>query len=388
MPINPKCLHLIKKKKKYIHLVLKITPQSKRATHDKTIIQEQIIEQMKQRRFEQTKGHIAIEVNIYASKRNMPNIEKQIKNLLDLLHKEEYLKNKADTIYLPFDDDRNIKYLGARYCFVDIEPVIHIYIRPFLSFISDIRFANKLIENEFEYDNGWEGYVELMNAKQGFIETLGEDGFENLRRMSLSRVQSEISKNTSISSLLIANLYPANDGYKKYFGDMAISTRFLLLKQPLRIQLNGIPVKESKAIDYKKEFKEAIKLEIQRYREKHPVMNEMQSPLVISVFYQSPKTKQEDYKDLDNIMLEYVAPAINQVYHPPVANSQAPHLKTMDGNAIGYEIIEVPRRREDDSDGFIAIGLRIEQYSEGLMSISDSAIDKYMKEHKYQERKY
>lgn len=117
--LNLKILNLKKRGKKNINLFLDIAPESKESMgKDQVEIQKMIIRQMKEMHFQKIRSKIALEVTAYCSARTPPRIERFIKNLLDLMHKKEILEDMADADFLPFEEDRDIKYLSVRYVFL------------------------------------------------------------------------------------------------------------------------------------------------------------------------------------------------------------------------------------------------------------------------------
>ena len=106
--MNPNHLNIIKRRKKYISLHLDCDIRSKAQTNNKTEIQRNIIEQMKLFKKTTLVKDIAVQIITYTTDKRSPGIDKWIKNIIDILHKTEYLENTADKIFLPFIDDKQI----------------------------------------------------------------------------------------------------------------------------------------------------------------------------------------------------------------------------------------------------------------------------------------
>ena len=57
--------------------------------------------------------------------------------------------------------------------------------------------------------------------------------------------------------------------------------------------------------------------------------------------------------------------------------------KSLNGSAIGYEIIELPFNFSNGDTGFIKLGFKIEIAESSVMGYIDEEIDKYMAENQY-----
>ncbi len=380
---------------------LNIDPKSKYAFKKKLEVQKLFIESMKERKFKKLYNKIAVEITAYTSSNTPPQIEKFIKNIVDLMHKKEILFDKSEEQYLPFEEDKYIKYLRAKYVFIPGNSEVHIKIRPFSSFLSDIRFVDSEIGLNYKAENNlsnnlrekYQEYQEYIDNKDKYVKFLSDEAYESMLKLNILDIQKEIADSISISPEIVQLIYPKNKKYLKEINEIYIEWANILMKMPIRIQLPGIPVNEQKDKSYKSVYKNNLINQMKRYLEKNKIFKKLQSPILVSVFYMPPKTKKKDYKDIDNIMLEYIMPSINEVFSPPISifnthmkkpikdefiycNKAIP--KSLNGSSIGYEIIELPDSFSEEKSGFLNIGFKIENVERSIMEYIDHEIDNYI----------
>jgi hypothetical protein len=404
MKINIKLLNIIKRKSKYVDFFLDIEPRSKKVSKNKSDLQNLFIEKMKARGLQKIKGEVAIEITVYTKEKTPPQIERVVKNICDLIHnKNKTLKNQADEIYLPIEDDKYIKYLRAKYVFLDVTSQIHLKIRPFSSFTSDINFVGEEIgvkyrENSNISNDNWNEYKELINNKDKIIKMLSEEAYNAMLKLKILDLQKELCNLMSITPEIISLIYPKKSKYINKIKDIYKSWASMNLDTPIIIHLPGIPLKNGEEKDYKNRYKENIKKQMVQYLERNPIFDKFQSPILISTFYLPPKKKKKNYKDIDNIMLEYIMPAMNKVFRPPISlfnigmedrssnevrEKSITIPKSLNGSAIGYEVIELPHNFANTDTGFLKIGFKIEDVESSIMEYIDDQIDKYMSKNRY-----
>jgi hypothetical protein len=402
MTFNVKLLNLKRKRKKYLTLLLDIEPKSKRATRNKSELQNIIIEKMRTRNWEWIKSKVAIEITSYTYQKNPPQIEKFVKNIIDIMHKREILKNKKDEIYLPFKDDKFIKYVRAKYVFIKGKSQTHIKIRPFNSFISDIHFVDTELGLKYHAkkntSDNWSEYRDLIDKKENYLKVLCKEAYDSMIKMKTLDLQKEICDGISITPEIIGLLYPKQSKYAKNFKEIYKNWASMLLDVPIIIHLPGIPLSEDEEENYKAKYRELLKKQMRQYLANHPIFKKFQAPVIITAFYMPPKRKKKDYKDIDNIMLEYIMPAMNEVFRPPISlfnlgmeDRHGKEIKdhsisnptSLNGSAIGYEIIELPFNFSNSDAGFVKVGFKIEIVKSSVMDYIDERIDKYMSENQY-----
>jgi Holliday junction resolvase RusA-like endonuclease len=388
--MNPDLLNIYRRKKKYIDLHLQYAPKSKKATStdERKKMQREVVAIMKKIGKKRLSGKIAIDVQVYASKPNLPNIENYMKNLLDILHKPEYLDDSCDAEFLPFGDDKDIAYIHARYAIAGDSPSIFIKIRPFTSFVSDVVMLNKAEKNGNHYhEDAIDSYNDIIGHEDDYVALLGESGYENLKKLRLGSAQDHFSENSSITPLVIESMSfarrPKNgiEGVDWIFRQNE-AMMDAIMRHSIRIQLPSIPIRTGDDDSYKDKYKREIRTILEEYRSRHSMLLEaIMSPLTVSAYYQRPGTVRAGYKDLDNIMREYIIPLMNDVFSPPTSYMNLGMGKELaPGSSIGYEVLEIGRSKASSPEGFIAIGLKMESFGESIMQKASDYIDNYVKE--------
>jgi hypothetical protein len=392
---NLRILNLKKREKRNIDLFLDIVPESKKAMGKNQVeIQKIIIKQMKERNFHKIRSKIAMEVTVYNSAKTPPRIERFIKNLLDLMHKKEILEDAADADFLPFEEDRDIKYLSVRYVFLPGKSHTIILIRPFTSFISNLHFISAEInDDESDKDDFLsikKHYEDLIKNKQKYTKAFSKEAYESMVDLAMLDVQKSLTSNMAITPFILRLIYPKKGTKPAFVKDTYKEWADMLMAFPIRIRLPEIPTQENSSKAYKAEIKKQLAL----YLEKNPIFNILKAPTIATVFYSPPLGKKGFFKDVDNIMLEYVLPTFNDTFIPPLSLlnlhmrkndkfSQAVP-KSLNGSAMGYEIIELPKKYSESQKGFLSVGFEvIDLDNEGLIQSVDKKIESYIEYNQY-----
>jgi hypothetical protein len=113
-------------------------------------------------------------------------------------------------------------------------------------------------------------------------------------------------------------------------------------------------------------------------------MNDAIHPMVVSVIYKPAKGIE---KDIDNLLLEYIMPVVNETIKPPASMFGAylselkgdpdynPLLKNLDGVAVGYEILKLPSRFDESNQGQIYISFKQFNLENSLIETVQDEID-------------
>jgi hypothetical protein len=393
--VNLKILNLKKIRKKNIDLFLDIAPESKKSMGKNQVeIQKMIIKQMKERHFEKIRSKIAMEVTAYSSAKTPPGIERFIKNLLDLMHKKEILEDTADADFLPFEEDHDIKYLSVRYVFLPGKSHTVIRIRPFTSFTSNLHFiATEINGDESDKDDLMsikKHYEDLVKNKAKYTKAFSREAYESMINLAILDVQKSLTSNMAITPFIVRLIYPkkgtklafVKDAYKKWADS--------LMAFPIRIRLPELPTQKNTSKAYKAEVMKQLSL----YLDKNPIFKNLKAPTIATVFYSPPVGKKGFFKDVDNIMLEYVLPTFNDTFTPPLSPLNL-HMrkndkfsqaipKSLNGSAMGYVIIELPKKHSENGKGFLSVGFEvIDLDKEGLIQSVDKRIESYVELNEY-----
>ena len=388
----PNHLNIIKRRKKYIRLHLDCDIRSKAQTNNKVEIQQNIIEQMKLFKKTTLRQDIAVQIITYTTDKRSPGIDKWTKNIIDILHKTEYLENSADKIFLPFNDDKQIKYLFVQYIYVGKSSSTHINILPFSGFISDLHKAEEINGNKRNYSFEHESnYSDLIANKSRYLSFFSEEAYNSMLKISLEKGQRQFGNLISINSHFIRTCFPKRNKFSKSLKSIYQDLAELLLKTPIKLKLSGLPKNGSDDKEIAKKYKEQIRIELTNYINKYSIMKKLQGPIILSVIYRPAKKKIE--KDIDNILLEYIMPVANDILNPPASLYRireyedfitkktifSPLAKDKNGISIGYEILRVPQFN-DNKNGEIYLTFRLSSYEDSIIDNAQRAIDGYLKE--------
>ena len=386
--MDPKYLNNIKRKKKYITLYTDAVPLKRSKTKNKAEIQRQFIHYMKTLRKEKLKTDIAVQIITSTTDRRSPSISEWVKNIVDLMHKTDYLSDKNETDLLPFEDDGQIKYLYARYYFVGNSPSTRIKVQPFTGFISDLHLLNSHKEDDDDRDvTDRHRLQELKENKDQYVDMLSEEAYESMVMMAIEDHQKYLSNALSLSRHLITTIYPKKGRYqttmKAVFGDWAE----MLLRAPIRLSLPGIPKDGSSNKEIAQRYKQDIQDRLEEYKDSIPILEKIIHPMVVTILYRPAKGR--DTKDIDNILLEYILPVVNTVFSPPASlyglteskfdteSTKIPLAKDKNGLSIGYEILKIPYHK-DVPNGELFFGFKFDFNEETLMDQTENFIDEYL----------
>jgi len=393
--LNLKILNLKRKRKRYLDLFLDMAPESKRSMGENQVeIQKIIIEQMKERDFRKIRSQVAIEVIAYSSEKTPPRIERFVKNLLDLMHKKEILENIEDADFLPFEEDRDIKYLSVRYIFLPGKSHTIIRIRPFSSFISDLHFIDTEIDEDESDKDGFisikEHYEDLIENKEKHMKVLSKEAYESMMDLATLDMQKSLTSNMAISPFIVKLIYPKKGTKPAFIKNTYKEWANSLMDFPIRIKLPELPTQKNTS----KAYKADVKKQLSSYVNERPIFKNLKAPAIATVFYSPPAGKKRFYKDLDNIMLEYILPSFNEVFAPPLSllnlHMRENHEfskaipKSLNGSAMGYVIIELPKKYSEAQKGFLNVGFEVVDLDrEGLIQSIDQKIESYIENNEY-----
>jgi len=330
-------------------------PKSKKGMHnpEKVVFQKELLKQIKEKGKRAYRGRIVIKLSFHATNRNSPQVHTVTKNFLDLFSSplpETKIKRKS----LVYQDDEQIAYLAVRYFIGDNKPYVNIEVKPFRDFLLDLEVINSFLLDEDtdrhseNDDNKWDNYNDLLRNKDWYIKSIGPKGYEGMLESYKTSLQGNLLKQSRLSLRDIIVLYrglgpsydfsiPKNHEFGKYITELNSTVEKWILTFPLRIQLPQVPTKPGDTNDFKIKVRESIK----SYKNQFRILSKIIMPFYMEVLYKPPCVSQEFSKDLDNIM-ELITPIVYEELTPPLSLQ-------------GYEVFELPRQRQDVSDGFVTI---------------------------------
>lgn len=384
--------NFIKRRKRYFSIHLETPPRKKKTTPNMSKIQSLFIAEMKRRGLTSFIRDIAVEIVTFTSDRRAPGIAAWAKNLIDIMHKVEYLNDPDDRHFLPFVDDRQIRYLFVKYVFTEGESSSFVRVRPFSSFVSDVHFLGRKEDHDEDFDflDNKEDYGDLVRNKAAYVELFSERAYDAMHSMSLERMQRGFGRTISISPVFIRTCFPKRTQAAAELNSVYNDWTETLLSASIAVKLPGLPSGPNGSgatVAQKKAFKEEVRERLAIYVKKYTILKRVQFPAIVSVIYRPSKS--DTAKDVDNVMLEYLIPSFNEIFVPPASpfrlkqyevdgEKRLPVLeKEMVGNAIGYEVLRIPPKASKKEPGEVHLGFRLD-YRESLMDKCDEVIDDYL----------
>lgn len=384
---------------------------------------------------------ICIDMWVYVTKDNPPHIHKIPKNYLDLLSTpvdKSIIKRKK----LLFEDDMQVSYLNVKYIVDKTEKArIEMTVYKYSSFIEDLRLADSILHdniNHFEgtidsvyeddeaFDEYASAYDELSDYKreQKNMSTSIDENVNKWNKIfadfKVQRLQETFLRMNNFNICEMFRLLGENISYEnsikpKKFQDIVQSSCMLNNVESELINLNDIKKLESLVrIKMDKNFKiylpqlptnngkmnvfkNKIRSEMKNFKIKNKFLDSLLIPVSLKVSYKPPLTSVDFHKDLDNIM-RIIVPIFHDEFKPPISRFQRKDYydvlvedrdkyyqqymeklpKGINYQILGYEIVEIPRSENDESDGYLTVGIA-DAFSNGLLykvwEVIDELID-------------
>ena len=379
-----------KRKSKYIMFSLDCDIRSKKTCKqaERTKIQLEIINKMKRFQYKTIKSDIVVEIVSYTGDKKSPGVDKWAKNIIDIMHKTEYLSNPADAQFLPFIDDKQIRYLYVTYHYLDKKSETFIKIIPFTNFLKDLDLDKNITNNDLDNTE------ELYENNYSYNSCLSKEANEVLRKINLQNKQEAFGNLISISKDIIRSCFNygnnKNDAVLKKINNSITKIMNYIIKSPIKLSIPSLPTNTSadtsKITNYKKEIEKLLT----EYLDKYNFLKELQCPLIISIIYVPGKNSKDEEKDIDNILLDYIVPVVNQVMNPPATIGNIQEYEDLDGikkkpvlikdksgQIVGYEILKL--KKNFSKTGYLTIGFKQLIINDSIISECYQQLDDYCK---------
>ena len=379
-----------KRKSKYITFSLDCDIRGKKTCKqaERNKIQLDIINKMKLFHYATIRSDIAVEIVSYTGDKRSPGVDKWAKNIIDIMHKTEYLSNPSDAQFLPFVDDKQIRYLYVTYHYIEKKSETFIKIIPFKNFLKDLDLDNSISNNNFDNTE------ELYECNYSYNSCLSKEANEALRKMYLQNKQEVFGNLISISKDIIRNCFNygnnKNDIFLKKINNSITEIMNYIIKSPIKLSipslLNNTTKDNSKITNYKKDIEKLLT----EYLKKYAFLQELQCPLIISIIYVPGRNSKVEEKDIDNILLDYIVPVVNQVMHPPITIGNIQEYDDFDGikkkpvlvndksgQIVGYEILKL--NKSFSKSGYLTIGFKQSIMNESIISECYKQLDDHCK---------
>jgi hypothetical protein len=390
-------LHEFQKRSlKTLWLTVPGEPKSKGAMKaaEKKYFRQEVSRQMSELNRRRHTGDIILEIDFYTKKNDPPAVQTLVKNYLDLLHKEmPEIDNLSNILY---KDDGQVKILIANY-HVDLsdsqEARVNISTHSLGNFIKDIELAYKILNNELPARRGVHisnssdeesirdelvgtvqqtrrEYEKHVKEELSFKKTLGEKLY-NTQLEYLKRVlQERFLKLNQIKTRDLVNIFQrnfsSNKAHQSSFDAIWDIMRGYVFYTSSFVAAGGAPMKEGQGEVFKSNLKSAL----EKFRNQYPFLFPLLQPVSITIVFVPPKVRP---LDSDNLA-RYILPILTEVLQPPQTFISLVHdapirRSTQRFSAVGltgYQVVQIPRRPSDPSDGRIEFSL-----SEGILFSSN-----------------
>lgn len=337
---------------------------------------------------------VVLELDLFASARNPPEIHTVAKNYLDLTYRAPVGQGRL------IKDDRQVRYLAVRY-FADGAfdgPSVFLRATRMTCFREDVKLARGVRLDDshrwLDDDHRWsdddpdlDGMLEELRDweqnRERFGATYGKDAFELHRRHTVSRLQQRWLSDSErllhsilldlVSGALKTDLAEITlRGVRLPVINLEAVQRRLLFTPGISLELGLLPRRSGEGAA----FRTAITNALSQLRASSPRLFPLLTQLAVIILFVPPKTDGNDLGiDLDNLARKII-PQIHSILEPPGRHPipdpsaiEDPQLRAyFEAEAIRarrlpkhqvtrYEVIEVPRTATDPASGCVRLAL-------------------------------
>lgn len=400
----------------YNYYIFDREPLGQRTTNaQKAEFQHEILEKMKEHNRRSYRSKIVAEIWLDPTVQNPPHIHTAMKKLLDIFGNplpESGIKRKG----LIYQNDNQISYLSVRYHLGSGERGIRAKFAPFRHFVDNLKLAYEILSghyddyiDRYEFEREMEeldGYRDDHNfsdaiedfrrheaEKERFLEHFSIKAYNSMHFMNKIRAQEAL---LSMSKLSVNDLYNVFNTSEIFQNDVRLREIAEIVAgwvtgSSIRIQLPSLPTEEGQRNQYKEQIREYMR----GFRTHYDILQPLYIPVIIEVIYKPPIASVGFYKDLDNIIRDFILPIFHDEFKPPPTHgsvfSSAEYEdgdplegmirdipKSVPYSVAGYEIVEIPRHPNDEEDGFLVVGLSPGSYANhSLWYRIDEVIEKW-----------
>ena len=409
--------------KSWFYVEIDQEPRSKSISKKGEIyFQNKVLEALKKRRKRAYASPIVLQIDFYTSQKTPPGIHSLAKNYLDLLEAPvSGLKTKYKKIL--YNNDSQIKLLIVNY-HLGKGPAIHINVETLRNFIYDLDLIRRIRSDDFEESEKYDEYglskardelrgilneddldkdddfpirdlKKLEAQKDLYIKKHGLKSYSTYRNFIICYIQRRYLKYRHLDINWLLSIFPSYylkekskaTGIKMFENIAMIGRNFV---STLGIRLPSKPTEKEKA----KEFKKAIKVVLEDFKKKYPVLFPIKSVLGITVLFLPPKN---EFTDLDNLAKKYIVPFVNEIVQPPRSYAEIINIDSMTDDffkkhyleelkrlpknprysIVQYQIIEIPRLENDPAEGYIRLFFNEGGYESNLWFKIKHILDKW-----------
>lgn len=389
--------------KRRIHMSIdNIEPQSKRMTPtDRAAFQTAVANHLTSIKRSTFRGDLALKLDLATASKSPPHAHTIAKNLLDLLG------NRMSGVVWPkksllYADDSQIQALSVSCRHGEGQSNIRIEARPFSAMLDDLELAGLALQSaetmrshyEQEREDDWvDTYRDLIQSENAQRKALGDEMYEAYRKMVRWSAQRALLSRSSVDIPVLGWMYGLPRGLPTGFDKTMWAG--LVGDSKLRLQVGELPI----ATGGSSAFKQNVADEIAAFKER---WDWIISPLVVAVALEvvvrpNPKTPPAVLHDLDNIVRDYLIPAIVPAFgtvsdqrwtidfaelrerDPKLADAWGPNPTPPAGTRQGvtrYEVWRLPA--VEGEPGFVSVALVADIDAKGdLMQQMDEHINQW-----------
>lgn len=384
----------------------------------KADFQYEILEKMKEHKRRSYSSKIVAEIWLDPTVQNPPHIHTAMKKLLDIFESplpESGIERKG----LIYENDNQISYLSVRYHLGGKDRGIRVKFAPFRHFVDNLKLAHDILSgryndfiNRFDFEREMEDinrYCEDHNfsevieefrrheeEKEIFLKHFSTRAYNSMHFMKKMQAQEALLSMSKLSIDDLYSVFSASEIFTKnnvHLIEIAEIVAGWVTDSPIRMQLPSLPTEEGQ----RNQFKEQIREGMRAFKTHYDILEPLYIPVILEAIYKPPVTSEGFYKDLDNIIGDFILPIFHEEFRPPPTHSAIlSSVEYADGDPLegmirdipksvpysvaGYEIVEIPRHPNDEENGFLVIGLSPGSYaSHSLWYRIDEVIEKWGK---------
>ncbi len=347
------------------------------------------MDQMQAQRRRAFRGPVALQLSVDTTEKNPPHVQTIAKNVLDLVGRPRHVLEAGRNGILYFDDEQ-VSAISVSRGRVAATPAVHIEIVALNDFLSDLDLAAHALseldtccyrDDEMRaLDSPWT-VGELRRYERHLRAIFGDERYTLMLNMELGDAQHDLLRHAAISVRELAHLFGvfglAPDLKQLHVGALSEQAVSMACSNPFRIPLAELPQRAGDSIAYKKHVAERLRALRDHYVS---LFDPLRIPVALQVVVKPPPASQRRGKhDLDNVVRDYIVPAVLELFEPPSSFAQvvdpsgmhmhAPafyhpmlsHMpKSTPSASVGvtrYEAYRVPRDGQDTSPGFVCVAV-------------------------------
>lgn len=268
---------------------------------------------------------------------------------------------------LPYYDDSQISFLSVRQ-YTDMDSAgAHIHIENLKGVLQYANILKKLKDIKQVDDNKQKSSV---NFSEPIVYPVNSLGY----KIEMYQKQQDILRINEVQPSYLDALYNHNKYKRRDTSFMEIL--MTVLKYPIRVSVTISRNNEEIAAQ-----REVITKKLYEFKNKTSLFNALYGPIILSVFYKPKKTI--DVKDVDNFIMEIVAPCFETVFTPPSEMfaptkeelafiSAVNYHNNLNGHIMGYDILRLPdSHQHTKEDALCIIGFHMEMDSDVVGTLKD-----------------